>query len=131
VAQFMEFGIGEQHALRDPGAILTALAAPFHDLLERVVPGEFEITSPESSAQAPRDVKLLRLQDGARVRRPPEHRFVRSKPWEDTISVGRQESVRREFSADGNEITVRVKRIGEVRGTIWIEEDGRHDRAPS
>src|SRR3546814_1764262 len=76
--------VGVAHVLAQPGAVGTdaLTTAGLQHRIEWAIETECVVAPPDRFLEAVRDVELVRLKHGARIRTPPQHRPIRVVPGE-------------------------------------------------
>ena len=103
VAEFVQTYIGVEHVTRDPRSSLGILRARpcalFHDTPKAGIERDGKHVRAKPSLEAVRDMELVRKQDGARIRRPPEDGLIVVVPGKDAMPIGFEQPLRTEIAS--------------------------------
>src|SRR3990172_3712217 len=117
---FVQTDVGLLHLGSDPGSVLSRArgrgAGPDYGL-EGLIKRDLESPLVEDLAQAVRAVKLRRLEDKPRVRRPPENRLSIAVPREDPQLVGQQQPRAAQVPADRQQ-SIRLGLLGRRKNNL-------------
>lgn len=116
---------------RDPGP-LVAIRAALHDLGERLVERDAELSSLHRAAHRRAPPRRVREREHrARIGGAPGNRPRRHRPWEDPAPVGREERARSEVAAHADDASSVVTGAGigekKTRGR-WLLRQGARAR---
>jgi len=92
----METAIGSDHVLYDPGSLLTSsflLSTSPDNVFKCRIESDCECSFLDGLEEAPGNYKILRVQDKAGIRRPPQNRRVFGVPRKNSTLIGKQNAL--------------------------------------
>lgn len=129
-AEALEFHVGADHVVGDPGAVLTGArlrGAGANDSVEIRIDAELEAIGTQDAFQAFRAFEILGVENHSRVRREPKNGLPFGIPGEYSVFVGGDQSLGIQVASDRQQtIFVGARRVGEfesirqnVMGCVW------------
>jgi hypothetical protein len=96
------------------------------DLFKAGIECHDEVSGAKAALQASGNVKLLRIQNGSWVGRPPKNRLVFAVPGKDASTVGFEEPLESEIAPDGEQALWRGLLNGRKGKVVRISAQPHH-----